>query len=154
MNYNDFPILANDDYNILKNEYLNKIKSETNDNVSKVFSILVLCKNICFGLNPTYNIKIQRCTNNIKNDLSKLLDDLKFTFKLNETANQDINTFDIFFLTHNLLEGIEIIVDILRSEINNYNRRLFSSIELVLTKSIKNILSALKDSNIILFQHM
>lgn len=154
MKFNDFPILTNDEYDKMRNEYISKQINNQELLFVEICNMLVDCESICNGLNKNVNKAIRLVVEKSKNEIGELLSDLIYSFKITNNSSKNVKNFNIFSLQKNL---IEIILKIQKHKLLNkelIKDTLLFSIESKITTILNNIINVLSDSNIYIFKHI
>ena len=152
MNYNDFPILSDTDYNFL-NEKFNSENFERYDCVSKIYLLLNETKFLFYEVN-NINYKLKKSLLNCKQNLQKLQDNLTATFTLNYEPKKEIKNNNLFSFINKIFEIAKLYKLWFENEDKEYYKKLaLNSLE-ILFNSISDILTVLEKINIILFKHM
>ena len=90
MNYNDFPILSNEEYNLMNEHFNNNHQTDRKTQLFKILTILNNCFNICIGLTSLYNLKINNAINNTKKCIEKNINNINSTFNIEITNTKTI----------------------------------------------------------------
>lgn len=152
MNYNDFPILNNDDYKFL-NEKFNQTNFERHDCVVKIFLLLNETK-FSFYEMKNLNYKIKNALLICKQDLQKLQDNLIATFTLNFEPQTEIKNINLFAFINKLFKILKLYKTWFENENKEYYKKLALNSTEILFNNISQILSILEKLNIILFKYM
>lgn len=154
MNYNDFPILSNDDYKLMEEHFENKPKENRLFYLSEVLSILNIAYNTCIGLSKVYNQNIRKEISKTKNTVEKIKNNLSSIFNNNHTQQNWINKTNIFNLLNILIEACKQLNEWAKMEEKAYYKTvLFNSINDIYL-NILNILKSLEKSTIHFYKHM
>ena len=154
MNYNDFPILSNDEYNLL-NEHFNINQPKDKPTVlNNLLEKLNICFSFCIGLTNKYNVKINIAINNTKNQIEKIKNNLTATFNLTSTKNNSVLNSNIFILLNTIIEAVHETIIWTTIENKEYYKTLAQKNLNDLISCVKEILLALEKSNILFFKHM
>ena len=154
MEFNDFPILTNDEYDKMRNEYINKQINNHELLYIEICNKLFECKSICIGLNKFVNKTIRLAVEKSKNEIDELYSDLSFSFKIKNQSCKEIKNFDVFSLLKNLVLIINSIQNHKRLNKDYLKDSLLFSIESKITIILKNIIQSLCESNIYMFKHI
>lgn len=154
MNYNDFPILTDDEYLKMKNEYFTST-DQSNNIIFEICLKLHECKNSFLYLNKIYNSNLYSSLNFAKKEISELYDNLIYSYKINTDQFKIINEFNIFLLLENLITIIKQ-TNLARTnkQLQKSNTTLLNSIENKIILIVEKILKNLKHSNFYFFKHM
>lgn len=154
MNYNDFPILNNEQYDLLQQNY-NSNKTDRNTHINHILINLHECKFTC--------LNIKDCNKNITVAISNTLttiDSIINNFNtltnapLNTTTTLKVNNFNPFKFLNKLLNCISLFYNWQNNESKDYFKNLANTYYLDLNKCLANIISALEQSNIRLYKYM
>lgn len=153
MQYNDFQILSNEQYQMLNNQYLNNSVNEQNI-LDSLFLNFDQCKSFCFGLSSKVNKQIQLALSNAKQEYDKLINNLNLTFKITTHTAQSITNFNVFSFAKKVVEGLTLV-----QQLYNFsnNKKIFvfaDNSSKTILNILNNLFSALEKSNIYLFKYM
>jgi len=151
MNYEDFPILSNADYELLKRE-LSFPKSDRIKSIEPITQALHTLSNCC-STTKKLNTKIINSINQAKKICSKQQNNFSSLFNI-PTANNQIENLNLFTMIKKILFTSRDLAILAEDENKIYYKKLFlkSSQELIATAA--DILSTLQDSYIVTFNHM
>ncbi|MBE5741101.1 MAG: hypothetical protein E7351_01020 [Clostridiales bacterium] len=154
MEYNDFPILNNEEYRIINEQYS---ISQTQDRKSLLYKITHLlrdCKNMCSTLDRKLNQKIVTAISTAKKEIDKISDNLSSYFPQKTENQSTITSFNLFtFLSKvNSLSSLFHIWE--NSDSKDYYKTMASKSLKDLLKISQNILSALENSTVYLFKYL
>ena len=152
MNYNDFPILDDNAYQFLKEQY-NTHEFSRDVCVDKIFFNLHECKSCCLGLADKLNLKLTQAIKACIEELDKILNNLDATFNFNKPAHE-IKEINIFSLLNKLVVTASNFNLWQAEEEKEYFKQLANNNLKNLLKIIENIINALENSNFYLFKHM
>lgn len=154
MNYNDFPILTDSEYEKILNNY----------NASNNFSRHQVVSQICFLLKHCYtsfsfnhtklNNQVKDCLYKNNVVLDKLYNNLATTFSISANNVEEVSAFNIFTYLKNLSEINELLNQWQIYEKKEYYKNIITSTLNELNSLIINLLSILEKINILLFKHM
>lgn len=154
MNYNDYPILDDNTYTFLKEQFNKTISYERNTTVAQIYNTLIECKNLCYGTNKFLNKKIQNCIEESNVEIDKILNNLSTIFKNPSTVKNNIQTFNLFSLLKKLTTCLSLTLTWHKNEEKVYYKNLAFSCQENIIKIIFNFLNILEKNNIILFKYM
>ncbi len=154
MNYNDFPILDDDTYRMMMNEYNNTLPFDRNTTINKLFLELDECKNFCLGLTKHVNKKIQLAVEKAKIEIEKILENFHATFTINVKSQKEIKDFNLFTFIKKLINSISSMNIWANNEQKTYYKNLASMNIVTLIKILVEIIEALENSNLHLFKFM
>ena len=152
MIYNDFPILNGNDYSILNHEYQSSIK-DRKFFTSKLFTQIRQCFNYCNTINGV-NTHIKQQLTNSKVLLNILLENLMANFSIKQPEEKEIFEFNIFTYIKKLTQILHTCTAWLAEEEKVYYKTLIKNTISTILDILKNILTSLEQSNIVLFKHM
>lgn len=153
MNYNDFPILTNLDYELINKQYSNETFDRKNQ-LTKICQNLDLCRQVCFEIEHFHNIKVKTSLQNTFSTTTKLLDNLTCTFNISISKKNEIFKTTIFSLLKILSEIISLFSIWLKNEKKEYYMSMCLKTQQELSACLNNILNSLEESNILTFKHM
>lgn len=152
MIYNDFPILNNETYSYLNEQYTNTGKDR------KAYANVLYSEiQSCFALYSTtknLNPSLKKQLNHSKEVLNQILENLKANFTIQTTEQKELIQFNIFSFVSKLSQILIITINWQNTEEKLYYKTFIKNINLSILNIIKNILSILENSNVILFKHM
>ncbi|MBQ8615457.1 MAG: hypothetical protein IJ415_02705 [Clostridia bacterium] len=154
MNYNDFPILNNDEYNLINSHYSNFERFDRKTTIIKIYNEISGCKNICLDLSSKHNPKIKKAIEQAYETLNKLNENLLTSFNLNNTESNTIKTCSLFSFMRKITNLSSSVLEWSKSEKKEYFKSIAQSTMKDLFNIMLNLTSALEESNIILFKHM
>lgn len=154
MKYNDFPILNNDEYNLINSHFFNTEKFDRKTTLIKICNNISCCKNLCLELSSKHNLKIRNAINHTYEILNKLNENLSSSFNLNILPNNTIKTCSLFDFMKKITNINSLILEWSKNEQKEYFKSIALNTMKDLVDILKAIISALEESNIILFKHM
>ena len=154
MIYNDFPILNNDEYELLSKQYSKFQPADRKTLIFKICNELNICYNFCMGFENKFNKKIKSEIENSKIVLFKLLENFTSTFNISPPINQTINSFNLFSFIKKITYSTTFILQWLSIEQKEYYKKLGQSSVAELMELVNKIISALEESNLHFFKHM
>ncbi len=153
MNYNDFPILNENEYKFLENKYNNKKYFNREENIYIIFSMLNDCINAAPFLLLEVNAPIKDCLIDVKAQLEKINENLTaiFNFKENKKEIKKINLF-------NFLKNIAILQKNIINWHKNEQKEYFKQFSYGLIETLNDIFlrltTQLEIANFRLFKFM
>lgn len=151
MNYEDFPILSNTDYALLKQK-LAPPKQDRAEAIEQIVSLLNSFSTCC--LSPKkLNSKIINAINEAKNVCTKHQNNLSALFNTSTTC-REIETINLFAMIKKLLVASSELSSVAADEEKVYYKKIFIQTSKDLIIAASTILSALQESNVITFNHM
>lgn len=154
MNYNDFPILSNEDYYLLNTQYSNQQKPDRKNHIYKICNELNTIVYSCFELAPKHNTIIKRALESTREISAKLLNNLNEVFNLTNTTSKNYANTNIFTLTKQISKASSRFINWASLEEKEYYKNLSLKSSTELLECLNNILNALELSNVKLFKHM
>lgn len=152
MEYNDFPILTNDEYNKMKNEYLNKLSNKNEIYISDICINLFDCINICNGLNSNYDKTLRTIIENAKIELNELYSNISFSYKIEHKPKSEVKDFNVFILLKIIIKIISS-TERIKSSFDNNEKTLLSSVEFKLITILESIINHLSNKQIFIMKH-
>ena len=152
MNYNDFPILNDLEYNFL-NKQFSTIEFNRKDVLTKISYELNSIVNTNLGSKEKFNNKIKQELKNAIETSNKWLNNFSSQFNLT-IKNLEISNLNIFSMLKKLNTTISFLLVLVKNETKEYYKTLAINCANELILSSSNILQALNESNLILFKHM
>jgi hypothetical protein len=152
MNYDDFPILNNEAYNLINAEYTKQNTCNRNQHIYKIFTLISKCES--FSIPKSLNIKIKTIINNLLKILGNIKENLK---TIENNANFSLkNTINF-----NLFEFLNIFLNILlefilwkSTEHKDYILSIITNGELSIARELISSIEVLKSLNITIFTYM
>ena len=149
-NYNDFPILNNDQYKALNEAYKSATQPQ-DTKISSIFNLVSFCINSCLTVNTNYKLstKLIECKNR--------LTDILHTFTLlypNQNSNENKNSSNIFLLLSSLTKLTQLIMQLYRDEKRKYYQKTQYNISKNLLDIILEIQETLSSLNITFYKFM
>ena len=154
MMYNDFPILTENEYEFMNENFKN----------SQQFSRPRFLDIVCFNLkklqhfssfsNVKMSTKLKNCFMDSNITINKLINNLTSTFNHNETPLKDVHNLTIFSYLKLVVENLTILDQWIKQEHKEYYKTLISNTRTELQNICLNVLTVLESSNVYLFKHM
>lgn len=161
MSYNDeFLVLPDHVLNKMANEYYTQL-SQKNSSQSQQNNIIQLASIMsdCFyslqqmdkiGLPSLLQNKISDLQQVLKQNQENLFLCYNFLTKAQQSSQFNNNIFSSFC---NMLEGVNMLFDIIEYENKMYNKNMLIKMQKITIKSIKNAIMCLSDSNVKIFKY-
>lgn len=153
MNYNDFPILTNQEYQLM-NENFSTIQPNRKAQISKICFEINTCKNSTLTLSNKFNKKICDSLNQTHTTLEKLLNNLTSTFNINETSNNTIVDMNIFSFLNKVVNIISLIQVWSTTEEKTYYKSIAQKSIVELLNILNSLIKSLQLSNVQFFKYM
>lgn len=153
MNYEDFPILDNTTYKIMREQY----KLETIDKHELVAGIFNTLNSLCFSeiqQNKHFNKNLKLSLETSKNEITTIINDFSKTFSMKQSVINNIKTRSIFDYLHQILSIIDQIRNLKDLLNKTYHKTIINNSISHLTRASIEILSALNNSTIHFFRYM
>jgi len=150
--YNDFPILNNEQYSFLNNQFSNK--PDRTFFANNLNNKIMVCISYFNGFNFKVNEKIKQALLNTKLTLEQSLENLKANFKINKNQTPIAKDFNIFSFLKSLTEILNTTNSWLLEEEKFYYKQFIKNLNISIIDSAKKILTALEKSNLHLFKYM
>lgn len=153
-NYNDFPILDEQVYRYMTEQY-NKVKDFDRRNiVGKIFIQLNECKKSCYCLVGKFNSKIKEVVENAKSELDIILENYQLTFGSNFDVSNEVKNVGLFSFLKKLTSIILQLEEWLTLEEKDYYKKIADNTLVKVTNVLLNFMSAIEQSNLLLFKYM
>lgn len=153
MNYNDFPILSNEEYSLISQHFSQK-KFDRKTTLFQINKHLITCKTSHINNIDKLNKKTVQALNNSYNLIEKTLKNLNSLFDFPPRPNSNIKSISIFDHIEQLLSVIENLTKWSKDETKEYYKSFIQSSSLELIGGLRHLLKALSESNIFFFKHM
>ena len=154
MNYEDFPILKNNEYSFLHEQYLSKPPQNRESLIQQICNEIIFYLNNCSFIKTSYNNKINQAIKLSHQTLTKHLNNLSSLFSIQTISTQNISTFNLFGHIKGLNKIISLTFNWLDTEGKEYYKALAKKNIKELINSTNEILSSMEDSNINFYKHM
>ena len=154
MNYNDFPILSNEEYQLLNSHFSTSNISSRKDILFKILNEISNCKNLCFNIEQKQNFKLKTSLEFSFNTLTKLENNLSTSFNLKTTSSQSYKSVNIFSFTKKITKLSTLVSSWHSTEQKEYFKAIAHKTLIDLLSILENIFTALETSNVLLFKHM
>lgn len=154
MDYNDFPILDDDKYQLIQSQYENFLPFNRKDNVNKIYLLLEECRHLCFGLTKQYNANINRSIFNTLHELERVMDNFNSTFSIKLDYKKQISEFNLFQFLKKLIECVKEISLWNLKEDKVYYKKFSHDNHIIILNCVYNLVSVLENSNIRIFKFM
>jgi len=149
MTYNDFPILNSTDYQMLNNKYKEPTSTDRKTTIAKICVLLQECKNSCNAISRHINKTIKKEIEIAYSEILNILDNLN-----SNLTTQNVKEFNLFIFLDKLSTCLLEFLSWQRIEEKEYYKSLIKSNISTITKIIKNITSAVANSNVKIFKFM
>ncbi len=154
MDYNDFPILTDEQYNFLQTKFEN-FSSPFNrkETVLKFFNELIECKMSLPFIKEQTNYIIKKSLNAALKKFESIISNLNatFNFSINTSATKEINIFCLLKKISNLIKINVFWANLEQKEyFKHYSLKILNELSIILY----DILSALQNSQINIFKFM
>lgn len=154
MNYEDFPILSNQEYELINSHFSKREKFDRKTILNKICNELIICKNICLESKSKYNKKICSALEKSLIILNKLNQNISSCFNIVNSQSQTMKIFNLFDFMKKLISISSLVFSWFEHEPKEYYKNLAGKTNRELLQVMENIISALNNSNIITFKHM
>ena len=154
MNYDDFPILNDENYKMIQSQYDKFLPFNRKTCIDKIYILLEECRHFCFGLDKRYNKNITISITNVKKTLEQIMDNFHAVFQIDVEYKKQINEFNIFTFIKKIITCIIEIKNWNLKEEKEYYKKLSNNCLNILLNSLSDIISALEKSNLIIFKYM
>ena len=153
MEFNDYPILTDDQYNLMRQEYQSSLFFDRKNIAHKLFYILNDCNNMFYSINIKFNLKTTNAITNLNKEISKICESLAINFNIENSVSQ-VKDFNLFKYLRNIsLAMNELIIWLTHEEKEFYKKTIQSFFSLLLEKENELFLK-LEQSNIQFYKHM
>ena len=155
MDYNDFPILTDEQYKQMQNKFNFFLEKnfDRKQTTFKIYSILTECKNSLPFINEKVNLHIKESLNFALNKLNKMASNFEATFNFS-SQKIEVNATNLFSFLKKLSNLLKIFIFWLNNEQKEYFKQFSINAAAELTEVLFNILSALENSKIDLYKFM
>ncbi len=152
MNYDDFPLLKNNDYEILSQHY-SELKQDKKTIIYLICSELICCANSCPSISNSLNHKSQIALNESRHLFEKLANNLTnlFNLSIENKTMKEINLFSFMKKTTSILQNF---LKWANQENKEYYKKHALQAANELAQQLNLLLSCLENSNIFMFKYM
>ena len=153
MNYLDFPILTDSEYNLL-NEHYNKTTFERKKIIAQICHELNLQQTFCIDKKSRYN---SNTTKNIEQAIvvcSKLYNNFSSQFNIQSTKISSVSNLSVFAFLKKINKTSSLLTMWMENETKEYYKSLAIKSLNELISSSSQILQSLDDSYLHFFKHM
>ena len=154
MNYNDFPILNNEEYNLLNEHYSSLYPFNRKELINNLCLEINICCNTCLKLSNQFNPQIRNSINNSHQTLIKLFNNFSSLFNVQIKPNQLMDNLSIFTFIKRIINITKLLNQWLVNENKEYYISIIKKSILDIFNSLENIFSSLEKSNLLFFKHM
>lgn len=153
MKYDDFKIPSDEEFAMINASYQFNNSYNRDDLILKIFNKINDLANSCLNIVKTYNLKINKSIGDTHTVLRKLLNNICELFDLHHPTST-INSIDIFSFLLELFNLFELLINWYKNEKKEYYKLIAKKSSKEIINSIRDILNALKNSNLYFFKHM
>lgn len=154
MNYSDFQILSNDEYELMKTQYLTQRNFDRAETIAFVFQKLSFCKNMLTCINKNLNLKIKLSLEESNENINNILNNLETLFSFSKSKEKTCQQFNIFLLINNLLETTKIFINWSENENKEIIKSFTKKTTNTLIEIILNITKNLETSYFKFYKYM
>lgn len=153
MEYNDFPILDDAQYKLMRDEFGKNFDFDRKACVFEIYLALLECNNACPLLLGKVNKEICAGLTACKQELERALSNLEATFNLH-TSNDALKEINLFAFLVRLNKALKQINVWQQKEQKEYFRHFAVQLSSNVISALSHILSALEKCNIQLFKYL
>lgn len=153
MEYNDFPILNNNEYKIINEHLLQSSHFCRSSLTLNICNNLSYCISLCDSNRIQLNHNIKNVLFQTKQTMQKILENIKETFNIKLTNSQYYN-FNLFTLLKKLSNTSTLFCNWIDNEQKTFYKTFAHKNNIEILKCIEKLLEALENSNIYFFKHM
>lgn len=154
MNYNDFPILNNNQYEFLNIQFLQNKEFNRKSILNEICNDLCTCKFSCFAIDNGYNIKIKAALKHGSSILTKLYENLTSTFSIQHKPHSGLKVLNIFELLNKINRIVLLCLEWQKDEPKGFYKTISQNTTIELLNISSSLTNALSSSNFVLFKHM
>ena len=154
MDYNDFPILNNDEYLFLNSQYLQESSLDKKTIIARILNKVSASINGCYALDRIYNTYIQKEISSTFETLKKVEANLHSIFNIEADPPATTKSFNIFNLIKSLNEIIKLLFEWTQNENKQYHKATAYKTSFELINNLERLLSAMIKSKIDFYKHM
>lgn len=153
MNYNDYPILEEEQYKFLQEKFSESFAFDRKESTFLIYSALQECANACPQLYPKVNKALADCLKQCKGELDKAISNLEATFNLH-TNNTEIKETNLFGFLTKISKTLLQINLWQQKEQKEYFKLFALQLSNGLINAMHQILLSLQTCNIQLYKHL
>ncbi len=152
MEYEDYKVLSEEEYNFLSEQYLSQ--KQPKNYAQFVCEKLEICKSMCLNLTKETNSNVATKIKEIYEYLQNIKDNLLATFTIKSATVCEVKNFNIFSLLTACFDVLTTLHNWQNEETKQHTKIFLVKTTNALTERINSILTALENSNILIFKHM
>lgn len=153
MNYNDFQILSNEEYEIINNHFLQTQKHDRKTLLNEICLTIVNCRNSCHNFYNNVGLKLKTALNECLAILSKIYENYSTTFNI-EIKSNEIKNISLFSFVNNIISAIHLNTNWILIEEKEYYKNLGKKTNIELFDIVNKLLKSLNESSFYFFKHM
>ncbi len=154
MEYNDFPILNDDEYKLLQDKYNNLLPFDRLQCVNLIYSSCVMCEDCCYTVSAIVNPTIRQSVKQCLGELNKISSNLLSTFNLKPALTHELKSVNLFNFLKKLINLLKNLQNWCKNEEKEYFKSLAFKSSVAVMDATANILSAIENSNVPIYKHM
>ena len=153
MEYNDFPILNEEEYKFLQNKFSEKVSFNREEKIVSIFSNLLDLFNSSPMLIAQSNQILKENLIFAKNEFEKLIENFNSTFnlKINKNEIKEKNIFNFLKTTINLQKNL---INWHKFEQKEYFKQFSLNTLIAVNEILFHLISAIENSNVTLYKFM
>ena len=153
MNYNDYPILTNQEYETISNNF-NFSKPERKTVCTNLYQELASTLDICSNILNKYNHTITNQLKSLQISISNIIENLKANFTFSSFQFSSYSNSNIFKLIIKIQNCLKLSHNWCLTEEKDYYKNMAKTIYNKVFELNYNLISAIEKSNVKLFKHM
>ena len=157
MTYNDFPILNNNEYKILNEQYEQWSKHSKSDRKSQILKICNELNNsisFCLQLKSKHNLKIRTSIEQTRQSLINLLDNICCCFNISLSHQNQLTNYNLFSFLKQQNHLLRLFNDWQNFEEKEYYKTIIQKSIIIILDCNSNLITSLEESNINFFKYM
>ncbi len=152
--YNDSPILSNEDYLLISQQYEKAKIYQRTESLAKLFNAIHICKQFCFAPPTQLNKRLTLAVKQTGAVVNTILDNLSTAFNVEKQKVCEIRQVNIFSFVKSLAEASKLSLDVYLNEEKEYIKKICMSNIKLLNEELEKILAILEISEVRTFKFM
>ena len=153
MNYNDFPVLNDEQYRQLQDKYNEQTDFDRNECCYSIYSELTACANSITLLFPQLNPQLIATLQEAKIKIEKSISNFEAVFNLSP-KQIEIKEINLFNFLKNLTKIQKKLIKWLKNEQKEYFKQFILNLLENISSMLFDLLSAVESANLRIFKHI
>lgn len=152
--YNDNPILSNEDYLLISQQYQKAKVYQRTESLGRLLNVIALGKQFCFAPPTQLNKKLTLAVKQTGAVINTVLDNLSTAFNVEKDKIYEIRQVNIFSFIKSLSEACKLSLEVYLHEEKEYIKQICLSNIKLLNEEIVKLLALLEISEVRTFKFM